>query len=295
MTPTTHTQHSARLRRTLRREVPGTVGLLTDPRDFAAMTGYRSFPFRDEDWPSYLGHLDGLLKSLRGQGLHTTVTLFDPDDYAAWCTETGADPDTPAARTRFTAHLAATGTALPYTGEPLDTLLPRLVDAAVRQATWEYATLLLAGLGPCAECGADIGADALDRAGLLLDGLLTGAGPGHHHLVCSVPAEREQLVAPHHTGGGARSRLEFLSVLAAGIALDRPGGVVLRTSGEGGPDRVHGWRLTDGALTPLTAAEVFDAYCTDADSGDLLPPEPGVTYCAGFPVADPGPRHGHHR
>ncbi|MFJ3924502.1 hypothetical protein [Streptomyces sp. NPDC090022] len=292
-------QHHTRARRRLRREVPGTVGLVADAQDFAAMRAYRSFTF--DDHRDYLDQVDGLLRSLAAQGIHTTVALFDPEEYADYCDDHGLDPDTAAARTRFTAELAGSSTGLPYTGQPIDELVPLLVDEAVRQATWEYATMLLAGLGTCAECGEDIGQASLERAGRILKRLVEGGGPGHHHLVCSIPAQDEQLVAvlhadaPDRPGGPprveGRDGLDFVTVLAAGIALAGPGGVVLRSSTDGLGDRVHGWRLQQGRVVPLSAAAVFDAYCTDADTGDPVAPEPGVEYHPGYEVDEPDPHH----
>ncbi|MFD3700971.1 hypothetical protein ACFWUZ_33395 [Streptomyces sp. NPDC058646] len=287
-------------RRTLRREVPSTVGLLADAEDFAAMCGYRSFTFgHPSDYPDYLHHVDGLLRSLAAQGIHTTVALFDPVEYAAYCTDQGLDPDTAETRTRFTAELAGTGAGLPYTGQTVDELVPLLVDEAVRQATWDYAGTLLAQVGSCADCGEDIGQASFDRAADALRRLLAGAGPGHHHLVCSVPTETEQLVAVLHAQTSAdpqalprlegREGLGFVTVLAAGLALGGPGGLVLRSSSEGHGDRVHGWRLDRGRLTALSAAAVFNAYCTDADTGEPVAPEPGVEYCPGYEVDEPAP------
>lgn len=277
---------TAQLRRALRREVPSTVGLLADEHDFTAMRRYRTFPF--DDHTTYLRQVEALLKTLAGQGGHTTVTLFDPEEYAAWCTETALDPDHPTSRSRFTAHLSATGARVTYTGQPLTTLLPELVDTAVRHATWQYATTVLATTGPCATCGEDIGRAAFERAGRLLTRLLETAGTGTHHLVCSVPAGDDQLLAILHTDGTAppedSTGTEFTAVLAVGIALAAPAGLVLRTSTPGTRDRLHGWRLTDGTLAPLTEAEVFAAYCTDARTGEPLSPEPGVDYRAGFPL-----------
>ncbi|MFF4174280.1 hypothetical protein [Streptomyces sp. NPDC001744] len=286
---------TAGLRRALRREIPSTVGLLADERDFAAMRRYRTFAF--DDHLTYLREVESLLRTLATRGGHTTVALFDPEEYAAWCAETGTDPDLPASRSRFTAHLAATGAHVTYTGQPLTALLPELVDTAVRQATWEYATTVLATAGDCASCGEDIGEAAHERAARMLVRLLEAAGAGVHHLVCSVSAADDQLLAvlrgdgtvpPEDTAATAPAA-EFTAVLATGIALAAPGGVVLRTTAPGAPDRLHGWRLTDGTLTPLTEAEVFSAYCTDARTGEPLSPEPGVEYRAGFPLApDPG-------
>ncbi|UQX00164.1 hypothetical protein [Streptomyces sp. RerS4] len=291
---------ASRRRRELRREVPSTVGLLADAGDFAAMRDYRSFTF--EDHHDYLTHMDALLRSLAAQGIHTTVALFDPDEYADYCADHGLDPDTSDTRTRFTAELAASAAALPYTGQPIEELLPLLVDEAVRQATWEYATSLLGTAGPCADCGEDIGRACLERAAELLRRLVAGAGPGHHHLVCSVPARAEQLVAVLHAQVpdtpqapprvDGREGLDFTTVLAAGLALGGAGGLVLRSTTEDFEDRVHGWRLDRGRLLPLTAAAVFDAYCTDADTGEPVPPEPGVTYCPGWEVEPPDRHHG---
>jgi hypothetical protein len=300
-----HTKQSKRtgtnasLRRALRREVPSTVGILADEQDFTRMRRYRTFAF--DDYTAYLRQAEQLLKTLSAQQLHTSVALFDPEEFAEYCAEAGIDADAPAGRSRFTAELAGRGANVPYTGQPLGNLLPQLINKTVRQATWEYATLLLADLGMCADCGQDIGRSAFDRAASILMRLLEVAGPGEHHLVCSVPGPDEQLLAVLHAQGGTASSAridaeegaEFVTVLAAGIALESTGGLVLRTSAPETADRVHGWRLHQGRLEPLTAGEVFSAYCTDAATGDPLSPEPGVEYCAGFPVTtdDPGNHH----
>lgn len=154
------------MRRTLRREAPSTIGLLADERDFAAMRRYRTFTF--DDHTVYLQQVEGLLKALAAQGMHATVALFDPDAYAEFCTESGIAPDAPASRSRFTAEIASAGATVAYSGQPIDTLIPLLVGRAVRQATWEYATMTLADLGACADCGQDVGRAAFDRASHLL-------------------------------------------------------------------------------------------------------------------------------
>ncbi|MFG2647374.1 hypothetical protein [Streptomyces sp. NPDC048436] len=295
MTRTPHTT----MRRALRREVAGTIGLLADEVDFAAMRRYRTFTF--DDHKTYLRQAEGLLRSLASDGRHTTIALFDPEEYEMYCADAGLDPDAPASRTRFTAELAATGPTVPYEGQPLAELLPDLVDEAVRQATWEYATTLLARLGACTVCGEDIGRAAFDRAADLLVLLLDNSGPGTRHLVCSVPATPETLLAALHaaqdTEGATQldetEALEFTTVLAAGIATHSAAGLVMRTTAEGEPDRVQGWRLHGERLLPLTAAEVFDAYCTDAVSGDLVAPESGVDYCAAPPIGHGEPDGGH--
>ncbi|MBY8843296.1 hypothetical protein [Streptomyces sp. SP2-10] len=278
-----HTDHQT-MRRVLRREIAGTVGVLTDDHDFRAMRRYRSFTF--DDHATYLRQLESVLRARAAQGTHTTLALFDLEDYAAYCADTGLDPEAPASRTRFTAELAATGATVPYDGRPLAELLPALVDEAVRQATWEYATTLLTRLGPCPTCGEDIGRAAFTRASSLLLRILDTAPPGDRHLVCTVSGPPDTLVSVLHGDqephGAIRldeaEALEFTSVLALGLATRSPGGLVMRTSTAGTADRVYGWRLRGGALQPLTASEVFDAYCTDAESGEPIPPEPGVDY-----------------
>jgi hypothetical protein len=295
-----HTDHQT-MRRALRREIAGTIGLLTDEHDFRAMRRYRSFTFADH--ATYLKQVEDLLKTRASQGGHTTVALFDPLEYAEFCEATGLNPDIPSSRTRFTAELANTGPALPYEGQPLTDLVPALVDEAVRQATWEYATTLLARLGACGSCGEDLGRAAFTRASHLLVQILETAQPGAHHLVCSITSAPETLVAVLHsdesTVGAVQldeaEALEFTTVLALGIANQSPGGLVMRTTAKGTTDRIYGWRLRGDGLEPLTAGEVFDAYCTDVDSGDLISPESNVDYCVPPDLGPEGQtlRHSH--
>lgn len=56
---------------------------------------------------------------------------------------------------------------------------------------------------------------------------------------------------------------------------------------------MHGWRLARGNLVPLSAGEVFSAYCTDADTGEPVAPEPHVEYCAGFDLGADEPESHH--
>jgi hypothetical protein len=96
----------------------------------------------------------------------------------------------------------------------------------------------------------------------------------------------DTLVSVLHADGNAEGTttldeaeaLEFTAVLALGIATRSPGGLVMRTSAPGTTDLIYGWRLRKDGLEPLTAGEVFDAYCTDIESGDLISPESGVDY-----------------
>ncbi|MEV4789592.1 hypothetical protein AB0K53_29850 [Streptomyces tuirus] len=286
------------MRRVLHREIAGTIGLLTDEHDFRAMRRYRTFTFADH--ATYLKQVESLLRTRALQGGHTTVALFDPEEYAEFCRQKGLDPDNASSRTRFTAQIAATGPTLPYDGRPLADLVPALVDEAVRRATWEYATTLLARLGACTTCGEDFGRAAFTRAAGLLVRILDTAPPGDRHLVCSVTGPPETLIAALHIADDGAAleldeteALEFTTVLAVGLATESPGGLVIRASAPDTPDQVYGWRMRAYGLEPLTAGEVFDAYCTDIESGDLISPESYVDYCAPPDLGEEKPAQGH--
>lgn len=281
-------------RRALRREVPSTVALLADERDFAAMRHYESFAF--DGHGAYLREMEGLLKALAAKGVHTTVALFDPVAYEEFCADTRLDPDTAASRARYTAELAVAGGTVTYEGQPIARLVPRLIGVAEEQATWEYATALLSRVGHHGECRDDTTARAaFDRAGAALRAVVESVGAGVHHLVCSVPADGTSLVAVLHADAreagppklAEPSGLVFRTVLACGFALRGAGGLVLRTIVGDSPETVRGWALQDGWLRPLSEAEVFTAYCTDAETGEPIPPEHGVEYRAGIPLSRP--------
>ncbi len=50
---------------------------------------------------------------------------------------------------------------------------------------------------------------------------------------------------------------------------------------------MSGWALHDDWLRPLSEAEIFAAYCTDADTGEPVPPEHGVEYLAATTLVRP--------
>ncbi|MDI3390539.1 hypothetical protein QIS99_30735 [Streptomyces sp. B-S-A8] len=278
-----HAQHNT-THRALRREVVGTIGLLADAEDFAAMRRYRTFTFHDHT--TYLREVEQLLRTLAAEGKHTTLALFDPEEYEEFCTHTGLDPDTPDGRTRFTAALAAAGPTVTYDGRPLDAIVPDLIDETLRHSTLEYGEALLSDTGRCAECGEDIGVAAFTRAAIMLSRILDTAPTGTQHIVCSITRDSTQLLGSLHaerTPDGLMhldqsEALEATTVLAVGIATQSPGGLVRRTTTPDHPDRVCGWRLNGEHLQPLTEAQVFDAYCTDAHTGEPVPPEPGLDY-----------------
>lgn len=294
-------------RRRLRREMPGTVAVVADERDFAAMRGYRSFVF--DDHPGYLRQVDGLLRSLAGRGLHTRLAVFDPAQFAVFCAQQDLEPDSAGSRTRYAAEVAATGAGVTYDGRPLDALLPQLRDGHARARTWDEFMGHLSLAGTCERCGRDVGQAAFERAVHVVETLLTAIGPapGERILVCSVHAPGGPLAASVTlaAGDGPRQNASapglplLCGVLAVAFATGCPGGLVLRTlpagrEGAGGEGReeVRGWKARDGRLQALTDAEVFDAYCTHAETGEPVPPEPGVDHLPGVVLPEPeGPLH----
>src|ERR1044072_6444213 len=131
----------------LRREVPSTVALLAAEDDFGAMRRYAAFGF--DDHARDLRRMEGLLRVLSSQGVHTTVALFDPVAYQEYCAHSRLDPDTPTSRSRYTAEVPSTGATVVYEGQPISQLLPRLITVAEERATWEYASAVLARAGGC--------------------------------------------------------------------------------------------------------------------------------------------------
>lgn len=124
--------------------------------------------------------------------------------------------------------------------------------------------------------------------------LLSALGEGTHFLLCAVPTPEGTLCGSTVIaldGEEVTTVLDecasFCVALAVGVSPAMCGGVVARTVMDDGSDVVRGWKLADGWAQALNAAEVFDAYCTDRETGEPVPPEPGVDYRAGIPLPHP--------
>jgi hypothetical protein len=287
-------------RRILRREAPSIVPVLADEAHFARMRAYGSFVF--DDHQNYLRQLEGLLRTLTADQVPAQVALFDPVDYELYCEERRLDPDSAASRGGYVAEAAVTGTTVPYRGQTVAQLLPQLRDAHACRVTWQAGTDLLARAGRCDRCGADIGKAASGRSARALTAVLDSVGAGVHHLVVSVSAPGSPLITAldvRRSAAGALHAhepavLAFATALAAGFATGSPGGLVLRTDagpcGDPPRDTVRGWRLVPAAcwLSPLTAAEVFSAYCTDPRTTEPISPEPDVAHAPGHELPHPG-------
>ncbi|MEV1042957.1 hypothetical protein AB0J01_41315 [Streptomyces sp. NPDC050204] len=152
------------------------------------------------------------------------------------------------------------------------------------------AAALLNSAGSCPCCHRSIGWEALRAADRALTNLVKAlpTAADHHHVVSFPVASAVHLasllfneappVVP--TDEGAR----LLLAMAAAVTLGQ-GGLVVRTRKDGEPDRVRGWAALYGRLAPLTGWQTFSAYCTDADTGEPIPPEPDTEYCDAFPLA----------
>lgn len=294
-----HTTRTTALRQALRREAPATLGLLTDARDFAAMRRYRTFTF--DDHPTYLREVEHLLKTLAADGTHTTVTLFDPEEYAAYCAETGLDPDTRAGRTRYTAEIAARGVRVPYTGQPVDELVPSW--SAPPCATPPSSTRPSSSTTPAA-------APTAART--------SAARPSNRRPApsCASSTRRD----PAHTNSSAASPPPTTSSWPPCAPTARPPSPPASTPPRArrsspssppaspAPPRAD-WSCAPAPRAPPTASTA-GASTTAASSPsprprsstptaptptpEILPPEPGVEYRAGFDLAPDDGRPTHH-
>ncbi|MFJ6355358.1 hypothetical protein ACIQKB_38605 [Streptomyces sp. NPDC092046] len=124
----------------------------------------------------------------------------------------------------------------------------------------------------------------VERAAALLMGLFEAVGDGCHTLTLVAYANGSPLAiaVPFHVEGeefDADPDLALEALVALRLAATVGGSAVVRTRFADG-ERVCGWRLIEFYAVPLGAAEIFNAYCTDPETGEPIPPEWGVDYVA---------------
>lgn len=51
--------------------------------------------------------------------------------------------------------------------------------------------------------------------------------------------------------------------------------------------RIRGWIITEGEWKPVTAAQLFNAMCTDPETDEPIPPEPAAEYLDAWMVVPP--------
>ncbi|MGW1887792.1 hypothetical protein [Streptomyces sp. NPDC001970] len=135
----------------------------------------------------------------------------------------------------------------------------------------------------------------MHRAYAAFEALLTALGQGSHHLTCCAEGADGQMVVaclqvevdrtepgPPTASAPVDDARVFTILLAAAMATG--GGLVSRTYRTNGGSVVRGWKTQDGWPLPLTEAEVFSAFCTDALTGDPISPEPDTSYQPGIPL-----------
>ncbi|MGW7007228.1 hypothetical protein ACWGCW_31590 [Streptomyces sp. NPDC054933] len=133
-------------------------------------------------------------------------------------------------------------------------------------------------------------------ATLAFGALLDALGNGVHHLTCSAILPARNVVATLHVEREGdtvcireSAAMEFAHTLFLGLLPTADGGgLVSRTAADGRTEILRGWKLSDEWPQPLSEAEVFNAYCTDARTGEPIPPEPCVVYCPGLYLPNPG-------
>lgn len=295
-----HAEVQRGLRLAPRRESPTVVALLPDELSFSAIRRYPSFRFTQ--YARYLRQTERHLRTLNSQGTCAQVTLFEPLPFRAYCGRESLDPDTVSSRRRYAVR-AASVRSITYTGQPLSQLLQTLREHQDGHGTAPYVRWL-GGTRDCLcrEVGElrRAGEEASDPAVLALAQLLREAGPGDHQLVCTVtlpgeggPESVSTVLHASDAGAGRvllheQQALAAAAVLAAAVTTQSPGGVVLRSRSDHA-QVVRGWKLVSGWPQPLTAGEVFAAYCTHPGTGAPRAPEFGVEYLPGFDIPRPGP------
>jgi hypothetical protein len=88
---------------------------------------------------------------------------------------------------------------------------------------------------------------------------------------------------PPHLGTDHPALLVWMH-LGVAQATQTAAGITLRSTTDTDSE-VRAWLLaTDGDIHPRSEADVFAAYCTDADPGDPIAPEHAVRYCSAYPL-----------
>ena len=246
-----YTDQSARRR--LRREVPSTAAVLADEQDFRAMRRYRTFTF--DDHRSYLRQMEDLLQHPRLPGrAHHRRPLRPGRLRGVLRRHSPSTPTAPTAAAATPPNSPAPAPTLTYQGQPLDRAAPA---ARRRSRPPGHLGVRLRRPRPRRRlrrsCGEDIGHAAFDRATHALQQLLeaarqpapttSSAAPSRPEIRPAGGPARHRARRTPATGSPNRTALVFCTVLAAGLALRSPGGLVFRTTPghDTTGDRVHGW------------------------------------------------------
>lgn len=154
--------------------------------------------------------------------------------------------------------------------------------------TTNLAVALLNATRTCACCGNSMGWAALTVADRILGALSQDLPGDQQNIVATFEHDGDvrtaELQLARVSGvltANAEEAVRFLLALAAGVCQDNSG-LTVRSSYPGATDQVRGWSIGHGVAIPLNRAQIFDAYCTDAVTGEPLPPCPQTEYCDAF-------------
>ena len=290
------------LRRALAREIASTVGLLADEHDFRGNAAVPDLRLRGPHRLPPAGRSSP--QEPRGPGQPHHRRALRPRGVRRILRRDRAGPRRPTSRSRFTADLAATGPPVAYDRAAPRDLLPDLGrrgrpprDLGVRhhrprrpRATAPPAARRSARPPSRGPPDSSPNSPSTPRAPAPTTSSAASGPP------TTSPSRSSTPMAPRGPGPPSTTRRprESTAVLAAGIALGAPGGIVLRTTTPGTADRLHGWRLHEGSLLSRSPRPRSSAPTAPTPTPESrCPPEPGVEYCAGFALTtdDPDSHH----
>ncbi|GGX93825.1 hypothetical protein [Streptomyces fructofermentans] len=145
--------------------------------------------------------------------------------------------------------------------------------------------------------------DPFETAAQAFGALLDALGPGHHHLLCSAYTPLGSFASASttiectpdqdHVDADYEGWLMFCHLLAQTSIAFRGATIFTRTYTTTSTSVLRGWSVTNGWPHPMTANDVYTAYCIDPATGEPTPPEPDTDYQAGTPLttASGGTRH----
>ncbi|HWS39632.1 MAG TPA: hypothetical protein VN408_43655 [Actinoplanes sp.] len=232
---------------------------------------YVSFEWPPDEYDAYLDAHDDAVRRSRRDDTMIHVGRFDHDDYLEFCADDDLPPDGAGTRAAYAVWATDAGEAGEWPGSVREFLLNMsLLDAVESDPDARFDEAM------------EVAEELLDE----LTGLMATAPPGPGSFTVTVSADGDSLVFPWTA---SRTRLQLhrpLDVLlTAVIAGTVQGGALIARFPTRVmlPDRVKqsrvlGWRLGGHEAAELSESELFSAFCTDAVTGEPLPPEYGTVY-----------------
>nr|GID83689.1 hypothetical protein Ade03nite_26130 [Actinoplanes derwentensis] len=248
--------------------------MVADEATFRQLSAaYASFVWSPDQHSEYLDVHDDAIEKSRRDGAVVLVGRFEHADFVDFCAEAGLAPDSAASRSAYAVRAGASAEVKEWDGSARDLLL---------------SASLLDSVGTRAEEAIAAAQQVVEE---LTDLMLSAPpGPGSVTVTVSAPGDEVTTVLfPWELAGDemqvSRPFELLFTAVAAGVV--NGGGLIVRIRtgvdlrGGVAQTRVLGWRLGDHDAAEISDAELFNAFCTDATTGDLLPPEYGTVYGRG--------------